>query len=113
MLPERTSLEERAEIRTTEDKPMTPSRRRFVQMTAGGLGAAAFARSAGAQQPTGIPPSTVTSPAREWGRHAPPAIYPDPDVIIVDPVFAQYRVGNAGLHRVATGFQWAEGPAWS
>jgi gluconolactonase len=41
------------------------------------------------------------------------AIYPDPDVIVVDPVFAQYRVGNAGLHRMATGFQWAEGPAWS
>src|ERR1700678_825325 len=84
----------------------TSSRRRFVQMTAG---AALCARSAAAQQS----PSTVTSPPREWGRHAPPEIYPDPDVIIVDPTFAGLRVGNAGLHRVATGFQWAEGPAWS
>jgi gluconolactonase len=92
---------------------ITPSRRHFVQMTGGVLGSAALGRSAGAQQPGGIPPSTVTNPAREWGRHAPPEIYPDPDVIVVDPAFAQYRVGNAGIHRVATGFQWAEGPAWS
>ena len=90
---------------------MTPtSRRRFVQMT---VGFAALGGPAGAQQPAGIPQSVVTTPAREWGPHAPPAIYPDPDVIVVDPEFAQYRVGNAGLHRVATGFQWAEGPAWS
>jgi gluconolactonase len=91
----------------------TASRRRFVQMTAGTLGASALGRAAGAQQPAGIPPSTITSPPREWGRGASPDIYPDPDVIIVDPAFAQYRVGNAGIHRVATGFQWAEGPAWS
>jgi gluconolactonase len=87
-----------------------PSRRRFVTMTAG---FAVLGGVAKAQQATGIPPSTVTTPPREWGRHAPPALYPDPDVIVVDPVFAQYRVGNAGIHRVATGFQWAEGPAWS
>jgi gluconolactonase len=87
-----------------------PSRRRFVAMTAG---FAVLGGVAKAQQATGIPPSTVTTPPREWGRHAPPALYPDPDVIVVDPVFAQYRVGNAGIHRVATGFQWAEGPAWS
>jgi gluconolactonase len=91
----------------------TSSRRRFVQMTAGSLGTAAFVRRVGAQQAAAIPPSTVTSPPREWGRGAPPEIYPDPDVIVVDPAFARYRVGNAGIHRVATGFQWAEGPAWS
>jgi gluconolactonase len=55
----------------------------------------------------------VTVPARQWGRHAQPEIYPDPDVVMLDPEFARYRVGNAGIHRVATGFQWAEGPAWS
>jgi len=90
-----------------------PTRRRLVQLTAGGIGAAAFARPAGAQLPTAAPPSVVTTPPREWGPHAPPAIYPDPDVVVLDPVFAQYRVFNAGIHRVATGFQWAEGPAWS
>ncbi|HEX3995863.1 MAG TPA: SMP-30/gluconolactonase/LRE family protein, partial [Acetobacteraceae bacterium] len=92
---------------------MMPTRRRLVQMTAGGIGAAAFAARAQAQLPTASPPSVVTVPPREWGPHAPPAIYPDPDVVVLDPVFAQYRVGNAGIHRVATGFQWAEGPAWS
>src|SRR5258707_12328170 len=87
--------------------------RRFVQRTAGTLGAAALGCSASAQQAAGVPPSTVTIPAREWGRHAPPAIYPDPDVIVVDPAFNAYRIGNVGMHRMATGFQWAEGPAGS
>jgi gluconolactonase len=90
-----------------------PTRRGFVQLAAGGIGGAAFAKRAGAQLPTASPPSVVSIPPRDWGPHAPPAIYPDPDVVVLDPVFAQYRVGNAGIHRVATGFQWAEGPAWS
>jgi gluconolactonase len=90
------------------------SRRRFLQLTiGGGLGAAAFARAASGQMPSGVPPSTVTTPGRDWGPKAPPAIYPDPDIIVVDPAFTQYWNGLAGIHRVATGFQWAEGPAWS
>jgi gluconolactonase len=41
-----------------------------------------------------------------------PARYPDPAVQIVDPSFAKYRVGNAGVERLATGFRWCEGPVW-
>jgi gluconolactonase len=86
------------------------ARRRFVQLAAA---TAVAGGTAQAQQATGIPPSTVTSPPREWGPHAPPAIYPDPDVIVVDPAFNALRIGNVGMHRVASGFQWVEGPAWS
>jgi gluconolactonase len=89
------------------------SRRLLFQMTAGAVGAAASGRFAQAQQATPGAPSVVTNPPREWGRHAPPTLFPDPDVIVVDPSFAALRIGNAAIHRVATGFQWAEGPAWS
>jgi gluconolactonase len=61
----------------------------------------------------GNPPTVISNPPRQWGRHAPPDIYPDPDVIVIDKSFLQLRVGLAGIHRLHTGFQWAEGPAWS
>jgi gluconolactonase len=41
-----------------------------------------------------------------------PAPYPDSAVEIVDESFAKYRIGNAGVERLATGFRWAEGPVW-
>ncbi len=61
----------------------------------------------------GVPPSVISQPPRQWGRFAPPQIFPDPDVLVIDPSFKQYLVGLDAIHRVATGFQWAEGPAWS
>jgi gluconolactonase len=41
-----------------------------------------------------------------------PVRYPDPSIRIVDPSFARYRVGNAAVERLATGFRWSEGPVW-
>jgi gluconolactonase len=41
-----------------------------------------------------------------------PVRYPDPAVRVLDPRFEQYRVGNAAVERIATGFRWAEGPVW-
>ncbi len=43
------------------------TRRGFVQLTAGGIGAAAFAKCAGAQLPTASPPSVVSMPAARNG----------------------------------------------
>jgi gluconolactonase len=37
--------------------------------------------------------------------------YPDPRVQALDPRF-KYRIGNAGIERVATGFRWCEGPVY-
>ena len=55
-----------------------------------------------------------SSPIRPGsGHHAPTNIYPDSDVIVIDPSFNGLRIGNSGTHRLATGFTWAEGPAWS
>ena len=93
------------------------SRRAVVRGLAGTVGVAALAPIAAmAQQPTaatGAPPTVISNPPRQWGHHAPPAIYPDPDIIVIDPSFTALRIGNTGIHRIATGFVWAEGPAWS
>ena len=39
--------------------------------------------------------------------------YPDPDLLILDKRFAQYRLGNTPIRRLHTGMLWAEGPAWN
>jgi gluconolactonase len=77
-----------------------------------GLGVG-FAARAQPKAETGTPPSVITSPPRQWGHDAPPDIYPDPDIIVTDPAFKQYLLGITAIRRVATGFKWAEGPAWS
>src|SRR5262245_15009477 len=38
--------------------------------------------------------------------------YPDPAIEVIDPRFAKYRIGNAAVERLATGFRWTEGPVW-
>ena len=71
----------------------TASRRGFAL----GLAAAALIRPAFAQQQTAAtatPPSVITNPPRQWGHRAPPDIYPDPDIIVIDPSFKQYLLGH-------------------
>src|SRR5258706_6525780 len=41
-----------------------------------------------------------------------PVRYPDPAVQILDESFAKYRIFNAAVEGLATGFRWAEGPVW-
>jgi gluconolactonase len=95
------------------DGKIGATRRAFI----GGIAATSLTPAAVlAQQPSaaiGNPASVITNPPRQWGWRAPPAIYPDPDVIVIDPSFAALRVGNVPIRRIATGFSWAEGPAWS
>jgi gluconolactonase len=49
---------------------------------------------------------------RSYAPDAEPQRYPDPDVVIVDPRFARYRIGNTAILRLWRGALWAEGPAW-
>ncbi|MGN6358882.1 MAG: SMP-30/gluconolactonase/LRE family protein [Thermomicrobiales bacterium] len=58
------------------------------------------------------PPSTITTPPRQWDAGE-PNTYPDPDVVIVAPEFRRLLVGNTPIQRLWTGALWAEGPAWS
>ena len=92
------------------------NRRSFVAAAA--VGAAAIgARGALAQQgdmgPV-APPSTVTSPPRDFGPNGAPTTYFwDPDIIAVDPSFNGLAQPNSAIQRLWTGALWAEGPAWN
>ncbi len=89
----------------------------FTAMGAMAGAAALGSRIAMAQTPppgAATPPSTITSPPRDFGPHAPPTTYfTDPDVISVDPSFDGLRQPNAPIQRLWTGALWSEGPAWS
>lgn len=100
------------------DARSTSSRRSLLRATAGIAGAAAAAamtRGANAQPAAGSaaqPPSVISTPPRAWGRWAPPNIYPDPDIIVIDPSFNDLLLGITAIRRLWTGGKWLEGPAW-
>jgi len=72
-------------------------RRSFLALSAAATGAF-LARTAGASD-------------RDWtGRQ--PVRYPDPDIVVLDPKFAKFKVGNAAIQRLWTGARWAEGCVW-
>ncbi len=49
---------------------------------------------------------------RDWsGKN--PVRYPDPDIVVIDPRFAKYKLGNTPIQRLHVGTLWAEGPAWN
>jgi gluconolactonase len=56
---------------------------------------------------------TATAIARDYGKDAEPVRYPDPDIVVLDPRFNKYKLGNTPIQRLATGMLWAEGPAWN
>ena len=62
-------------------------------------------------KPQFAPIATILN-GRVFGPDAPPGIFPDPDILVIDPS-ANIFVGHSQIRRVQTGFQWAEGPAWS
>ncbi len=90
------------------------SRRRLVQALGVGAGVMAVgAKAALAQTGPMAPPSTVTTPPRDFGPNGAPTTYFwDPDVIAVDPAFNGLAQPNSAIQRLWTGALWAEGPAW-
>ena len=92
------------------------SRRTLVAAMATGAGMMALgSRSAAAAEGGPVaPPSTITSPPRDFGPNGAPNVYfTDPDVLTVDPSFDGLRQPNAPIQRLWTGSLWAEGPAWN
>ena len=58
-------------------------------------------------------PSNSILNGRVYGPDAAPNTYPDPDILILDPSASDLFLGHSSIKRVKTGFEWAEGPAWS
>jgi len=90
------------------------SRRGLI--AAAGIGAVALPAIARAQAPATPPgpPSTITTPPRDFSpRGAPTTYFSDPDVLAVDPSFGALAQPNAAIMRLWTGALWAEGPAWN
>ncbi|MEZ5593398.1 MAG: SMP-30/gluconolactonase/LRE family protein [Gammaproteobacteria bacterium] len=73
-------------------------RRKFM-MTAMAAGATAALR-----------PDLALTAERVWDKNI--VHYPDPAIESLDGRFNKYRIGNAAVERLATGFRWAEGPVW-
>ncbi|CAM5182735.1 gluconolactonase [Bosea thiooxidans] len=95
--------------------PAQLSRRRLIQ-AAGATAFAAAAAPALAQAPANrpSPPTTITTPPRDFSRRGAPTTYFwDPDVIAVDPSFNNLAQPNAAIQRLWTGGLWLEGPAWN
>jgi gluconolactonase len=46
------------------------------------------------------------------GQWTPSERYPDPSVKVLDPSFNKYRLGLAGVERIAHGTRWNEGPVY-
>jgi gluconolactonase len=100
--------------RDTLDLDKTLSRRTMIQALGVGAGAMIAAGPAAAQPAPAAPPSTITTPPRDFSpRGAPTTYFWDPDVIAVDPSFNGLAQPNAAIQRLYTGVLWAEGPAWS
>jgi gluconolactonase len=78
----------------------TLSRRTLVGAMTAGI-AIAESRAAMAQAERTAPPSTVTSPPRDFGPNGAPTTYFwDPDIIAVDPLFNQYTQPKQCNHSI-------------
>ena len=90
------------------------SRRALLLGMGAVAGIAAVAPRLGSAQGPVAPPTTVTSPPRDFGPNGAPTTYfTDPDILSVDPVFNNYAQPNSAITRLWTGALWSEGPAWS
>lgn len=106
-----------ANERSPSPSRQPPSRRHVL----GGIGltiAATAAGSALAQGPAAnrpaAPPTTITSPPRDFSpQGAPTTYFSDPDILTIDPVFDAYVQPNSAIQRLWTGGLWVEGPAWN
>lgn len=61
---------------------------------------------------TGLTLMSGVVAAQSFG-FAPNQRYPDPAIQILDPSFTKYRIYSSTVEQVATGFRWAEGPAYN
>ena len=93
---------------------MTDGLSRRSVIAAGMVLVPGFAAAQGVSKPAlGTPRSVISDPPREFGPRAQPSYTPDPDVLRADPAFDNLLIGQEAIRRVASGFHFLEGPAWS
>jgi gluconolactonase len=102
-------------MRTDSAPGPSLTRRRLLERLCLAGSAAVLAPSLVRAQAAGgvAPPSTVSMPPRDFTPGTQPNLYPDPDVLVIDPSFNALRVFNSPIQRLYTGALWSEGPAWS
>ncbi len=99
----------------TQDSNEAPLSRRAL-LRAGGVGALVAAAGPALAQGAGpvAPPSTITTPPRDFSPRGQPTTYFwDPDILTIDPAFGGLAQPNSAIRRLWTGGLWCEGPAWS
>jgi gluconolactonase len=88
------------------------SRRRVIQSIGAIAGAALAGDGVLARQGQRVePPSTVTNPPRDFTQ--PTTYFTDPDILTIDPEFNTLVQPQNAIHRLWSGAQWLEGPAWN
>jgi gluconolactonase len=87
--------------------------RRHVIKSIGAVAGAALAGDGvlARQTQRAEPPSTVTNPPRDFTQ--PTTYFTDPDILTIDPEFNALVQPQNSIHRLWSGAQWLEGPAWS
>jgi gluconolactonase len=60
----------------------------------------------------GAAAAAMTFSRSAFGQWKPSERYPDPSVQVLDPSFNKYRLGLAGVERIAHGTRWNEGPVY-
>jgi gluconolactonase len=92
---------------TTRRMRQMINRRSFIGAACGVLGATMA-------QAQGQPQQASPAPALPRDFSDPdPILYPDPDIVALDPRFRRYILFNTPIRRHHTGTLWAEGPAWN
>jgi hypothetical protein len=103
-------------VEEQRDPKTVISRRTLVHGLGACAGATVAAMSGALAQGSNetAPPTTITSPPRDFSpRGAPTTYFWDPDIVAVDPSFNNLAQPNTAIQRLHTGLLWAEGPAWS
>ena len=76
------------------------------------LGRRGFLKSLSAVATGSLAAPLLGRAGRDWSGNS-PVRYPNPDIIVLDPRFAKYKLGNTPTQRLHVGSLWAEGPAWN
>lgn len=70
---------------------------------------------AAASMGTAVAASSKLLLGQDYNDTAPPQRYPDPNIVVLEPQFAKYKIGNSAIRRIyhSKDMLWAEGPAWN